>query len=185
MNIWVASRDTLTTKSPSLAQPPGGITRVASDSNLSRLPNFTRRVAVVPLVAGMDKFLISSQIGTPRPEREGQEEYKKILQQISPLVGDAGVSIEVFADCTTTARPHNRCSLWARKCSPGFPTPISSIPALRKAARCGNFCAEPDSRQHYIVLLAVTSSGRLRCDEKHQDARLRFPFCPVPGRFRI
>ena len=30
-------------------------------------------------------------------------EYKKIVQKISPLVGDAGVSIEVFADLDTTA----------------------------------------------------------------------------------
>lgn len=35
--------------------------------------------------------------------REQQEEYKKIVQQISPLVGTAGVSIEVFADLDTTA----------------------------------------------------------------------------------
>lgn len=33
---------------------------------------------------------------------EQREEYKKIVQQISPLVGDAGVSIEVFADLDTT-----------------------------------------------------------------------------------
>jgi transaldolase len=31
------------------------------------------------------------------------EEYKRIVRQISPLVGDAGVSIEVFADLNTTA----------------------------------------------------------------------------------
>ena len=36
--------------------------------------------------------------------REDQEqEYKRIVQKISPLVGDAGVSIEVFADLDTTA----------------------------------------------------------------------------------
>lgn len=36
---------------------------------------------------------------------EGEEaaEYRKIVQAISPLVGDAGVSIEVFADLNTTA----------------------------------------------------------------------------------
>src|SRR5437764_7370101 len=32
-----------------------------------------------------------------------KDEYKKIVQKISPLVGDAGVSIEVFADLDTTA----------------------------------------------------------------------------------
>ena len=35
--------------------------------------------------------------------REEMEEYKKIVRTISPLVGDAGVSIEVFADEKTTA----------------------------------------------------------------------------------
>jgi len=34
---------------------------------------------------------------------EEQNEYKKIVQIISPLVGDAGVSIEVFADLGTRA----------------------------------------------------------------------------------
>jgi transaldolase len=35
---------------------------------------------------------------------EEKNEYKKIVQSISPLVGDAGVSIEVFADLNTTAQ---------------------------------------------------------------------------------
>jgi transaldolase len=39
---------------------------------------------------------------TLSPEDE-KNEYKKIVQSISPLVGDAGVSIEVFADLNTTA----------------------------------------------------------------------------------
>jgi transaldolase len=34
---------------------------------------------------------------------EEKNEYKRIVQSISPLVGDAGVSIEVFADLNTTA----------------------------------------------------------------------------------
>ncbi|MGA2371098.1 MAG: transaldolase family protein [Candidatus Korobacteraceae bacterium] len=36
--------------------------------------------------------------------REQLQAYKAIVQQISPLVGDAGVSIEVFADLHTTAK---------------------------------------------------------------------------------
>ena len=35
--------------------------------------------------------------------QEETQEYRKIVQAISPLVGDAGVSIEVFADLDTTA----------------------------------------------------------------------------------
>src|SRR5262249_22641285 len=36
-------------------------------------------------------------------QQEEKDEYKKIVQTISPLVGDAGVSIEVFADMDTKA----------------------------------------------------------------------------------
>jgi transaldolase len=35
--------------------------------------------------------------------KEEKDEYRKIVQTISPLVGDAGISIEVFADMDTTA----------------------------------------------------------------------------------
>jgi transaldolase len=35
--------------------------------------------------------------------QEEKDEYRKIVRVISPLVGDAGVSIEVFADIATTA----------------------------------------------------------------------------------
>jgi len=36
-------------------------------------------------------------------EQQEGEEYRKIVQRIAPLVGDAGVSIEVFSDLSTTA----------------------------------------------------------------------------------
>jgi transaldolase len=35
--------------------------------------------------------------------QQQEDEYKKIVQRISPLVGDSGVSIEVFADLDTTS----------------------------------------------------------------------------------
>lgn len=41
--------------------------------------------------------------GNPLSEQQEAAEYRKIVQIISPLVGDAGVSIEVFADLSTTA----------------------------------------------------------------------------------
>ena len=47
------------------------------------------------------RALVSS--GQKFSSRGEQDEYKKIVQSISPLVGDAGVSIEVFADFNTTA----------------------------------------------------------------------------------
>src|ERR1700747_1640367 len=48
------------------------------------------------------KELIAS--GHKLSNREEMDEYKKIVQTISPLVGDAGVSIEVFSDEKTTAQ---------------------------------------------------------------------------------
>jgi len=41
--------------------------------------------------------------GQKLTRQEQLAEYKKIVQTISPLVGDAGVSIEVFADLDTTS----------------------------------------------------------------------------------
>ena len=48
------------------------------------------------------KDLIAS--GHKLSDREEMDEYKKIVQTISPLIGDAGVSIEVFSDESTTAQ---------------------------------------------------------------------------------
>ena len=47
------------------------------------------------------RTLVSS--GHRLSSREEMDEYKKIVQTISTLVGDAGVSIEVYADFDTTA----------------------------------------------------------------------------------
>lgn len=47
------------------------------------------------------KRLVSS--GHTLTEEEEAAEYRKIVQAISPLVGDAGVSIEVFSDLDTNA----------------------------------------------------------------------------------
>lgn len=47
------------------------------------------------------RTLVSS--GHRLTSREEMDEYKKIVQTISPLVGDAGISIEVYADFDTSA----------------------------------------------------------------------------------
>jgi transaldolase len=36
-------------------------------------------------------------------EQQESAEYKKVVQRIAPLVGDAGISIEVFSDLSTSA----------------------------------------------------------------------------------
>jgi transaldolase len=48
----------------------------------------------------IQQFIASGRPFSPEDEKN---EYKKIVQSISPLVGDAGVSIEVFADLNTKA----------------------------------------------------------------------------------
>jgi transaldolase len=48
------------------------------------------------------KQLLAS--GRKLSEQEEMDEYRKIVREISPLVGDAGVSIEVFSDQKTTAQ---------------------------------------------------------------------------------
>ena len=48
------------------------------------------------------KELVAS--GQKLSKKQELEEYKKIVETISPLVGDAGVSIEVFADEKTNAQ---------------------------------------------------------------------------------
>jgi transaldolase len=49
----------------------------------------------------IQQLIASGHTLTPEEEKN---EYKKIVRSISPLVGDAGVSIEVFADLNTTAK---------------------------------------------------------------------------------
>jgi transaldolase len=46
------------------------------------------------------KIIASGNLLSPQEE---MDEYRKIVQSISPIVGNAGVSIEVFADLSTTA----------------------------------------------------------------------------------
>lgn len=48
------------------------------------------------------KQLLAS--GRKLSELEEMEEYRKIVREISPVVGDAGVSVEVFSDQRTTAQ---------------------------------------------------------------------------------
>lgn len=61
--------------------------QTTNPSLIAKNPEISRRVAS----------------GHPLSREEENEEYKTIVQHISPLVGDAGVSIEVFADLDTSA----------------------------------------------------------------------------------
>ena len=58
--------------------------------------------------------------------QEEKDEYKKIVQSISPLVGDAGVSIEVFADIGTSGE---EMLAQGEEMFAWIPMPMSNIPA--------------------------------------------------------
>ncbi len=55
------------------------------------------------LIAKNPEIQALIQSGKKLSKEEENNEYRKIVQSISPLVGDAGVSIEVFADLDTKA----------------------------------------------------------------------------------
>ena len=55
------------------------------------------------LIAKNPEIIRLVQAGHKLTEEQEADEYRKIVRAISPLVGNAGVSIEVFADLRTTA----------------------------------------------------------------------------------
>jgi transaldolase len=55
------------------------------------------------LIAKNPEILGLVRSGHTLTEQQEADEYRRIVRAISPLVGDAGVSIEVFSDLSTTA----------------------------------------------------------------------------------
>src|SRR5262244_1883650 len=55
------------------------------------------------LIAKNPEVMHLVESGHGLTEEQEASEYRKIVQAVSPLVGDAGVSIELFADLNTTA----------------------------------------------------------------------------------
>jgi transaldolase len=78
------------------------ITRVGGTSATNRFRTRVAATAARTLLAPGDwaKFQNTGEIVS---EQEEKDAYKKIVQSISPLVGNAGVSIEVFADLSSRA----------------------------------------------------------------------------------
>src|SRR5262245_12015284 len=60
------------------------------------------------LIAKNPEILQLIKSGHKLTEQEEADEYRKIVREISPLVGAGGVSIEVFADLGTTADQMHR-----------------------------------------------------------------------------
>ena len=90
--------------------------------------------------------------GHPLTEEQQSEEYKKIVRAISPLVGDAGVSIEVFADMNTPAedmlKQGREMNSWIPNAYIKYPCTAEGLKAAQRSV------AEGEGR----------IGGRRRCD---------------------
>jgi transaldolase len=73
--------------------------------------------------------------------REELDEYKKIVQTISPLVGNAGVSIEVFSDQSTTAQEMfdqgQEMFSWISNAYIKYPCTVEGLRAAQMSVRQG------------------------------------------------
>jgi hypothetical protein len=102
--------------------------------------------------------------------REENEAYKKIVQSLSPMVGEAGVSIEVFAEsqheCRTDAGPRSRDVFVDSE-------RIYQIPVhTRRPASGGTVGAQKHSREHDVVFLTGKSCRGVRGNERFKRARV-------------
>ena len=74
-------------------------------------------------------------------EREERDEYKKIVRKICPLVGDAGVSIEVFSDEKTTSeemlRQAEEMYTWIPNAYIKYPCTTEGLRAAQLSVRRG------------------------------------------------
>jgi transaldolase len=74
---------------------------------------------------------------------EEKNEYKKIVQSISPVVGDAGVSIEVFADLDTTAE---NMLAQGQEMFSWIPNAYIKYPCTREGLRAAQLSVKKDMR---------------------------------------
>lgn len=79
--------------------------------------------------------------GQKLTESQETEEYRKIVQEISPLVGDAGVSIEVFADLDTSAdqmlRQGREMNTWIPNAYIKYPCTTEGLKAAKRSVAEG------------------------------------------------
>lgn len=74
---------------------------------------------------------------------EEEDEYRKIVQSISPLVGDAGVSIEVFSDLKTSAE---EMVAQGRRMFTWIPNAFIKYPCTHQGLRAANASVKEDMR---------------------------------------
>ena len=110
--------------------------------------------------------------------QEQTDEYKKIVQKISPLVGDAGVSIEVFADLDTTAEEMlaqgQEMFSWISNAYIKYPCTHEGLRAahvsVRESIRVNmTLCFSQDQA---AAVYAATKGRRIQSTSRHSSAGL-------------
>src|SRR5215510_5045969 len=118
------------------------------------------------LIAKNPEVMHLVESGHRLTEREEAAEYRKIVQAISPLVGDAGVSIEVFADLNTTAdemlKQGREMSSWISNAYIKYPCTAEGLKAAQRSVAEGirvniTLCF---SQQHAAAVYAATKDSR-------------------------
>jgi len=118
------------------------------------------------LIAKNPEVMRLVESGHRLTEREEAAEYRKIVQTISPLVGDAGVSIEVFADLNTTVdellRQGREMNSWIPNAYIKYPCIAEGLKAAQRSVAEGirvniTLCF---SQQQAAAVYAATKDSR-------------------------
>ena len=109
--------------------------------------------------------LVSS--GQKFSSREELDEYKKIVQTISPLVGGAGVSIEVFADFDTTAE---EMLAQGREMFSWIPNAYVKYPCTHEGLRAAQISLRDDMRVNMTLCFSQEQAAAVYAATKGSKA---------------
>ena len=111
------------------------------------------------------RTLVSS--GHKLSSREELEEYKRIVQMISPLVRDAGVSIEVFADFDTKAE---EMLAQGREMFSWIPNAYVKYPCTHEGLRAAQMSVREDMRVNMTLCFSQEQAAAVYAATKGSKA---------------
>src|SRR5215469_15389278 len=132
------------------------------------------------LIAKNPEVMHLVESGHRLTEREEAAEYRKIVQAVSPLVGDAGVSIEVFADLNTTT---DEMLNQGREINSWIPNAYIKYPCIAEGLKAAQRSVAGRHKGQHDAVAAAGGRG-LRGDQRLACTRLRFAICGTAGRHR-
>ena len=94
--------------------------------------------------------------GRKLTREEQKQEYKEIVRKISPLVGTAGVSIEVFADFNTTAE---QMLAQGEEMFSWIPNAYIKYPCIREGLRAAKMSVERNMRVNMTLCFSQSQAA--------------------------